>query len=103
MGNRMEMIFTREEIQRITEDIRNNVHTLTVDVHGLRVKEAKRLLNNLMSINREGYNICVIHGYNHGTAIKEMIHGKLNNPRMEEKKGGKGNYGRTVLKMREAA
>jgi len=103
MGNRMEMIFTNDEIARITEGIKNDVHTITVDVHGLRVKDAKRLLNNLMAINREGYDIQVIHGYSHGTAIKEMIYGKLESPRLECKKAVKRNHGRTILKMNKAA
>ncbi len=103
MGNRLEMVFTKEEIARITEKIRNNVHMITVDVHGLKVVEARRLLKNLMAMNREGYDICVIHGYIHGTAIKSMIANDLDNPRMIRKEKVKGNYGMTILKMNRAA
>ena len=101
MMSRLEMIFTREQIERITENL--STKTITVDLHGLSVKDAQRLLKNLMAINREGYDICAIHGYNHGTAIKEMITDSLNNPRLTEKKKVKGNYGRTLLKMNRAA
>ena len=104
MGNRLEMVFTKEEIARITEKVSNNMHTITVDVHGLKVKEAQRLLKNLTALNREGYDITVIHGYTHGTAIKNMLESdQLNNPRITGKEKVKGNYGRTVIKMNSAA
>ena len=99
MREKLMMIFTKEELNRISE----NGHTITVDLHGLIVRDAKRLLNNLMVLNRDGYDICAIHGYNHGTAIKEMIRGTLGNPRLSSKKSVNGNYGRTVLKMQKAA
>ena len=99
MKEKMMMIFTKEEMSRISE----NDHTITVDLHGLIVKDAKKLLNNLMALNRDGDDICAIHGYSHGTAIKEMINAELDNPRLVEKKGVKKNYGRTILKIRKAA
>ncbi len=102
MRKRMEMIFTKEELARITGIKHENIITLIVDVHGLKVKEAKRLLKNLMVLNLEGYDICVIHGFNHGTAIKEMISAALYHPRNVAKKTG-SNPGRTLLKMEKAA
>ncbi len=77
---------------------------ITVDLHGLRVKEAKRVLLALMGINhKESFEICAIHGYVHGTAIKEMIYRDLTCPRLIKKTGVKGNYGRTVLTVGRAA
>ena len=103
MKKMLEMILTKEELDRITEEVRDNVPALTVDLHGLKVKEAKRLLGNLMALNREGCDIRVIHGYLHGMAIKNMIYDTLENPRLTEKQRVKGNYGMTVLKMAKAA
>lgn len=99
MKEKMEMIFTREEMKRVINGLQQNADMITVDLHGLKVKEAERFLKNLMAINREGRDICVIHGYNHGTAIKEMIAGNLSAPRLKAKRNVRGNFGRTVLCM----
>ena len=103
MRKMLEMILTKEEMERITEELRDNVPTITVDMHGLKVKEAKRLLSNIMALDRGGMDIQVIHGYIHGNAIKDMVHDGLKNPRMKGRQAVKGNYGRTVLKMKSVA
>ena len=103
MTKNMEMIFTKEEMARITEEIRNQVNTITVDLHGLRVDEARRFLRNILALNREECDIQIIHGYHGGTALKEMVRNHFDNPRIKNRKGVKANYGRTVLKVRSAA
>ncbi len=104
MKDMMEMIFTKEEMGRITERIKaDGGRSLTVDLHGLKVKEAKRLLLNLMALDRDGCDICVIHGYNNGTALKEMVGNDLHSPRLTSRQGVKGNFGRTMLTIRSVA
>ncbi len=74
MSERIMFLFSRDEIKRIRDELQEDgSHLITVDMHGLKVKEAKRFLKNLIAINKEGYEMCVIHGFNHGTAIKEMV------------------------------
>ena len=99
MREKMEMIFTKDEINRIVEGLQENADMITVDLHGLKVKDARRFLQNLMAIGQGRQDICVIHGYNHGTAIKEMIYRDLSSKRLVNKTGVKGNCGRTMLKM----
>ncbi len=103
MGNKMEMIFTKEELGRITEGMKGNADVITVDLHGLSTKAARRLLLNLIVLDSDEKDICVIHGYIHGTSIKEMICNSLKHPKIAEVESVEGNYGRTVLKMRKAA
>lgn len=98
MENRLRMIMTKDEMGRL----RFNGKLITVDLHGLTAKSAERLIRNIMALDREGYDICTIHGYNHGTAIKSMIDDKLQNPRLTAKEKVKKNPGRTVLKMQAA-
>ena len=95
MGNRLMMIMTKDELGRI----KLNDNLITVDLHGLTPGDAKRLVKNIMALDREGYDICTIHGYNHGTAIKRMISGSLSNPRLVSKERISGNLGRTRLKL----
>ncbi len=100
MGNKLEMVLTREEIERIKENL--DKRTIMVDLNGLKVKSAKRLLMNLMALNRDGYDIYAIHGYHGGTAIKQMITNDLSSPRLIEKRKVKRNEGVTILTMQAA-
>ncbi len=95
MREQLEMILTRDELMRVRMDGK----VLYVDLHGLKVAEAKRLLLNIMAVNRAGYDICAIHGYHHGTAIKEMIQTRLYNQGMVRREVVKNNLGRTFLKF----
>lgn len=46
---------------------------ITCDVHGLSVFEARRMIRNLINITRGPIRLIVIHGFTHGTAIKDML------------------------------
>ena len=92
------MLLTKEELNRIK--IKGN--QITVDLHHLKVKEAKRLLNNIVAINRSSFTMECIHGYNHGTALKEMIQGDFNNKRILSKKSLQHNLGLTELTVAAA-
>ena len=103
MEKAIRTIFTQNEIDRITSKIRNGEPTVTVDVHGMTVKDARRMLLNLLAMDREGYDLRVIHGYNRGTAIKDMIRDDLPNPRVVGKIEPPHNPGETLLVVRKAA
>lgn len=59
--------------------------SITVDVHGLSCKEAYRLINNIINYANSSFGLVVIHGFNHGTAIKDMLANSFNNPNIEIK------------------
>ncbi|MCD7949392.1 MAG: Smr/MutS family protein [Erysipelotrichaceae bacterium] len=47
---------------------------IEVDVHGLTQSEAKtRIMQILNSTDKNVYMIRIIHGYHHGTALRNMI------------------------------
>ncbi len=46
---------------------------ITYDVHGETVVEAKRTIVNIINIMRTPVHLNIIHGFNHGTAIKDML------------------------------
>ena len=103
METKMQFIFTKEEIERIKEKIKENGHrTVVVDLHGLSVKKAHRMLLNLIALDRNGYDILAIHGYNHGTAIKNMITADLSSPRIQKKKTPAYNPGQTIISVNAA-
>ena len=101
MKMRMGMIMTQDEIKRVKLQVEKC--RVGCDLHGLTVKAAKRLINNLIAIDRGACELELIHGYNHGTALKSMIRGSLNNPRVAGERGVNGNPGVTILDIRAAA
>lgn len=73
------------------------------DTHGKTAKEARRLINNVAATNRQPFFIHVIHGFNQGTVIKDMIQNENINPRFVRVKMQKGNPGESIIKVAGAA
>lgn len=71
--SRLKLILTADELDRITISESDNMIRIRVDVHGLRCAQARRLINNIINIPRVGFHLMIIHGFNHGTAIKDML------------------------------
>ncbi len=100
MSEKMLIIFSRDELSRIKDFIRkDNSHVIVVDLHGLTVKSAKRLLNNIIVLNNDRLDICAVHGFHHGTAIKEMIEREFNGSRTAKINEQDRNKGRTILRF----
>ena len=72
-----EVIFTKEECDRITKDVVDGQMLITIDVHGMITHDAWRLIHNTCVLNQhqreDRFTIRVIHGYNGGVAIKKAI------------------------------
>ena len=71
--NRIKMVLGPDVYNSIHVAHDKNVEMLVFDVHGYSVKKAKREINNVIALNRNGCKIRIVHGYNHGTAIKNML------------------------------
>ena len=93
---RLNMILTKEDIDRIQE----YPDRMSVDLHGKNRKDAKRLLNNIINTIRHPFTMEVIHGYNHGTVLKDMIFTEEINPRIISKDAPVYNIGETILLIR---
>lgn len=91
---------TDEELGRFTflSDA-NGALALRGDLHGLSCREARRLLNNLMLLIRDDFDLIVIHGYRHGQAIKDMLWHDYDNRRLAARCGDKKNPGVTLFKV----
>ncbi len=70
---------------------------ITVELHGLTVSETKKIINGILLLINEPFTLKLIHGYNHGTALKEYIHKDLHNKRIVEKYCYPYNPGETIL------
>ncbi|MCR5734235.1 MAG: Smr/MutS family protein [Lachnospiraceae bacterium] len=98
ISTKLGLILTKDEMNRIKVDGEN----ISVDLHAMKVKEAKKLIMNIIALNREEFTMEVIHGYNHGTAIKNMVHTDIDNSRIISKKGLAYNLGQTELTIAAA-
>lgn len=91
---RMEMVLKKEDMDRI----KVSGNKIQVDFHGLGTKDALILLNNVINLNRNSCDIEAIHGYNHGTCLKEMINQRFRNPRIQKRIVSEANPGVTFIK-----
>jgi len=78
--------------------ISKNSDTLTVDIHGMRVEDARFRLESLISGCNIGITkIIVIHGSNSGHALRDMVRNELTAPRIKSICPVFANDGQTVI------
>lgn len=68
--SKCEMVFPKEDMVRFSVFEDGN---LCVDVHGMSCIEAQRFIKNVIAMMRGEFSVYVIHGYNRGVAIKQML------------------------------
>ena len=69
------------------------------DAHGQTVGETRKALHNIIAATRDGVNLCVIHGYNGGTAIRDMLTAETISDRITDKHCYEYNPGRTWMSV----
>lgn len=63
---------------------RGNV--IEVNLHGLTAPDAKRQLEQLLSrLDAGAEELIVIHGYNNGQVLRDMVRNQLKHPRIQAK------------------
>ena len=77
--DKIRLVFSNEEIERLQIEQSEHQLSIKVDVHGLKCREARRFINNLINLLRMTFQLIIIHGYNHGTAIKDMLKNNFSN------------------------
>ena len=86
VNSRLRIVFTSEEINRLTiEEFDEGQIRITADVHGMKCSQARRFVNNIINIVGTPFQLTIIHGYNHGTAIKDMLAQNFSNTHIAEK------------------
>lgn len=80
---KMLFLFPGTEEKRIQIKIgTDGMFSVTIDVHGMTVVEAKRAINNIIAMMKVAFHLAIIHGYQHGIAIKEMLYQSFSNSRV---------------------
>lgn len=70
---------------------------VSYDVHGQSIPEAKRNITNIINASRIPFSLEIVHGYRHGSAIKEMIANELNNKKIKRRYTVRKNKGVTYF------
>lgn len=96
---RLSGIYTSEETDRVHITESSNGISVVVDVHGMKCGQAKRFINNLINIARCPFLLTIIHGYNHGTVILEMVRTELRNQHISSMFLDSHNQGVTYLSI----
>ena len=85
VNNRLSMVFTQEEINRLTiSEIDEYKIQITADVHGMKCSQARRFISNIINTVRVAIQLIIVHGYNHGTTIKDMLAENFGNTHVTE-------------------
>ncbi len=95
--NRLSIILTKDELKRLTLNQNKNGIELIADVHGMKCFQAKRFINNILNLSNQKMKLTVIHGFHHGTAIKDMIKNGLENRHIINIYNDQKNIGRTFI------
>lgn len=66
---------------KVTYDT-DGVPVVKLDLHQMKYKEAEKTITNVISLLRFSFKLCLIHGYNHGTVLKDMIRNDYSNKRI---------------------
>lgn len=96
---KMHMLYRSEDAERVEWKSSEGEHIIVdVDVHQMTCAEAKKFIRNIISLlTQYNFTLNVIHGYLHGTAIKEMIYSENINNRIEKISSPSNNPGISIL------
>lgn len=86
----------RDHMRSLVDEVRSK-YAYSIDIHGLCVSEAQRILERtIINLNRDIREVVVIHGYSHGNSLQQMVRKDLRCKRIREKVL-LSNPGRTLL------
>ena len=91
---------TGEDISRIsTYENEEGNKVIRIDLHGVKKKNAVRMISNIIALIRTDFILEVVHGFNHGTVIKEYIWNEMVNDRITGKRCPANNPGITYISV----
>jgi len=95
--SRFEAIFTKEELERISIREECGIEVVVADLHQMSRAAAKRFIKNIIAAVRLAFELLIVHGYHHGTALRDMFRVDFSNSRIKAVVPDFENDGRTIL------
>ena len=75
---------------------------LDVDIHGMTREEARIAIKSVLeTVDSSTYQVRVIHGFNRGTSLKQMVMSSFKSHPMDKRVMPGDNQGVTILVLRE--
>lgn len=99
MKERLEMILRKNQLERIHFD----VDELTIDLHSMHQAECCWLVHTVIATNMNDFTLNLIHGYNRGTRLKEMLLSQNLSWRVKQMYCDPWNPGLTHIQVAKAA
>ena len=99
--NAIHTIYSDDDFNRLTYCNTAGHAKALVDIHGMSVCAAMRFINNLINLvctmTQSSFQMTVIHGFNHGTSLQNMVRHDLDNVHIKERIADDRNPGITRL------
>ncbi len=71
---RFKLVFDKDSLDRVHACLQDNgALQIVADLHHLTKSRAKHFLKNIIALVRCSFSLLVIHGYTHGTVLREMV------------------------------
>lgn len=67
---RFKTLLSCKDMERVSISVNDGFY---VDLHGMSCQQATRFLHNLIALVKNSCEMTVIHGYNHGLALKDVV------------------------------
>ena len=98
VSSKLSMILTDEELHRIHVSKNTDDELMIIAVvHGMTCGKVRKFINNIINVVRAAFQLVIIHGYTHGTAIKDMLANDFDNNHICDRYADSFNYGVTHL------
>ena len=85
MMESMTFILAGDNLKRIMIEDENDEAVITLDLHGMDCRTARRVVKSIIAMYRFSFDLVLIHGYNHGTVLKNMLNNSFDNERIISK------------------
>ena len=95
MRERMTFILAGDSMTRVQITSDGDGPKITLDLHGMSCKLARRVVKSIIAMYRFSFELVLIHGYNHGTALKDMLNNSFDYDRIMSKSSSENNPGVT--------
>lgn len=94
--NTLKIIYSKafcEDRMKVTE--KDGTVRVVIDVHKMKAKEANLTVKNIINLVKGQFILVVCHGYNGGTAIRDLLQNSFTHPRINKQFISNTNPGNT--------
>lgn len=99
--DRLSYIIRKDDMKNVSVKMGTDGPYITLNVHGWSVSKTSKIMEKMLLLEKEAFSLNVIHGYRHGTEIKQMLC-RFTHARLLKSRGYNENPGITHIKFNAA-